>query len=110
MAYKVIILYQLYMPSYFLGTFTEYSPSELGTSIRASSRLGSSMIYEPAYVERCATIVLLDFLFKKLSVFLAFRTRDSNRIKHFVSDTSCICFTMEKTKIEKINKCIMIFY
>ena len=28
MAYKVIILYQLYMPSCFLGTFTEY-PSEL---------------------------------------------------------------------------------
>lgn len=27
MAYKVIILYQLYMPSYFLGTFTEY-PSD----------------------------------------------------------------------------------
>ena len=24
MAYKVIILYQLYMPPYFLGTFTEY--------------------------------------------------------------------------------------
>ena len=24
MAYTVIILYQLYMPSYFLGTFTEY--------------------------------------------------------------------------------------
>ena len=24
MAYKVIILYQLYMPSYFLGTLTEY--------------------------------------------------------------------------------------
>ena len=24
MAYKEIILYQLYMPSYFLGTFTEY--------------------------------------------------------------------------------------
>ena len=24
MAYKVIILYQLYMPSYFLGTFTKY--------------------------------------------------------------------------------------
>ena len=24
MAYKVIILYQLYMPAYFLGTFTEY--------------------------------------------------------------------------------------
>ena len=24
MAYKVIIIYQLYMPAYFLGTFTEY--------------------------------------------------------------------------------------
>ena len=29
MAYKVIILYRLYMPSYFLGTFTEY-PQESG--------------------------------------------------------------------------------
>ena len=29
MAYKVIILYQLYMPSYFLGTFTEYPYLEL---------------------------------------------------------------------------------
>ncbi len=29
MAYKVIILYQLYMPSYFLGTFTEYPPFNL---------------------------------------------------------------------------------
>ena len=28
MAYKVIILYRLYMPSYFLGTFTEY-PKEI---------------------------------------------------------------------------------
>ena len=29
MAYKVIILYRLYMPSYFLGTFTEY-PYHMG--------------------------------------------------------------------------------
>ena len=29
MAYKVIILYQLYMPSYFLGTFTEYPSDSL---------------------------------------------------------------------------------
>ena len=29
MAYKVIILYRLYMPSYFLGTFTEYPFSGL---------------------------------------------------------------------------------
>ena len=28
MAYKVIILYRLYMPSYFLGTFTEYPKIE----------------------------------------------------------------------------------
>ena len=32
MAYKVIILYQLYMPSYFLGTFTEYP--YIGTFIK----------------------------------------------------------------------------
>ena len=30
MAYKVIILYQLYMPSYFLGTFTEYPFLNIG--------------------------------------------------------------------------------
>ena len=29
MAYKVIILYQLYMPSYFLGTFTEYPEEDV---------------------------------------------------------------------------------
>ena len=29
MAYKVIILYRLYMPSYFLGTFTEYPQRKL---------------------------------------------------------------------------------
>ena len=28
MAYKVIILYRLYMPSYFLGTFTEYPSTD----------------------------------------------------------------------------------
>ena len=34
MAYKVIILYRLYMPSYFLGTFTEY-PFFIGKSEQA---------------------------------------------------------------------------
>ena len=34
MAYKVIILYQLYMPSYFLGTFTEY-PEEALKKLKA---------------------------------------------------------------------------
>ena len=32
MAYKVIILYRLYMPSYFLGTFTEYPYLRLVTN------------------------------------------------------------------------------
>ncbi len=39
MAYKVIILYQLYMPSYFLGTFTEYpllGPVENFPTIKAT--------------------------------------------------------------------------
>ena len=36
MAYKVIILYQLYMPSYFLGTFTEYPYQKIdpGTNLQ----------------------------------------------------------------------------
>jgi len=33
MAYKVIILYQLYMPSYFLGTFTEYPYGNNGKKV-----------------------------------------------------------------------------
>ncbi len=43
MAYKVIILYQLYMPSYFLGTFTEYpflaQPSRLKIRYSVSLQL-----------------------------------------------------------------------
>ena len=46
MAYKVIILYQLYMPSYFLGTFTEYPKEKrkllfllaVGLGVRKASR------------------------------------------------------------------------
>ena len=37
MAYKVIILYQLYMPSYFLGTFTEYPKLKLFFQLLAYS-------------------------------------------------------------------------
>ena len=43
MAYKVIILYQLYMPSYFLGTFTEY-PYLLSIAFNASSPLALSFL------------------------------------------------------------------
>ena len=42
MAYKVIILYQLYMPSYFLGTFTEYpliNPCFLAPKIIAATHM-----------------------------------------------------------------------
>ena len=42
MAYKVIILYQLYMPSYFLGTFTEY-PYESKIYTPAESGVGESI-------------------------------------------------------------------
>jgi hypothetical protein len=39
MAYKVIILYRLYMPSYFLGTFAEYPYKNSGAeeNVRSSS-------------------------------------------------------------------------
>ena len=37
MAYKVIILYRLYMPSYFLGTFTEYPFLALFTPFQNAS-------------------------------------------------------------------------
>ena len=42
MAYKVIILYQLYMPSYFLGTFTEYP--QFATN-KKESVLANSLIF-----------------------------------------------------------------
>ena len=41
MAYKVIILYRLYMPSYFLGTFTEYPYPKGIHSWTATSECGS---------------------------------------------------------------------
>ena len=44
MAYKVIILYRLYMPSYFLGTFTEY-PFLLQEQVIFAILLWIDMIY-----------------------------------------------------------------
>ena len=38
MAYKVIILYRLYMPSYFLGTFTEYPEKDYFPFYRSVER------------------------------------------------------------------------
>ena len=41
MAYKVIILYRLYMPSYFLGTFTEYPY----LTLKAAFHTGSGSLF-----------------------------------------------------------------
>ncbi len=38
MAYKVIILYRLYMPSYVLGTFTEYPYVKGKKAIKKTTR------------------------------------------------------------------------
>ena len=46
MAYKVIILYRLYMPSYFLGTFTEY-PQKESVAKHASACLRRLSLYTP---------------------------------------------------------------
>ena len=45
MAYKVIILYQLYMPSYFLGTFTEYPYDKL-----RRKTIGALLLSLPVFV------------------------------------------------------------
>ena len=57
MAYKVIILYRLYMPSYVLGTFTEYPC--LSASLRVMILLGVKFFY---YFS-----CLYSFLFQKLN-------------------------------------------
>ena len=44
MAYKVIILYRLYMPSYFLGTFTEY-PQNKGATQKIFLEFGLFFFY-----------------------------------------------------------------
>ena len=38
MAYEVVMSYHLHMPSYFLGTFTEYPCIESLTTIHSNSR------------------------------------------------------------------------
>ena len=45
MAYKVIILYRLYMPSYFLGTFTEYPLIDIRCRWRDFESLFSGIFY-----------------------------------------------------------------
>ena len=55
MAYKVIILYQLYMPSYFLGTFTEYPKVVMARKLVAEKGLQlSDQLSNNAYFEEVA--------------------------------------------------------
>lgn len=64
MAYKVIILYQLYMPSYFLGTFTEYP--YLGIyRILANQRQNLGVYYSISF-----SIPAICSTFKSLSLLL----------------------------------------
>ena len=49
MAYKVIILYRLYMPSYFLGTFTEYPCSK---NFMFDSLLSTLTVNNPSVYKR----------------------------------------------------------
>ena len=49
MAYKVIILYRLYMPSYVLGTFTEYPDSAFKVNDRAVLYIVKSKIRLKVY-------------------------------------------------------------
>ena len=51
MAYKVIILYRLYMPSYFLGTFTEY-PFLQRIYIVLSKLCCMKFLYNPIFEKR----------------------------------------------------------
>ena len=55
MAYKVIILYQLYMPSYFLGTFTEYpclSGSKIVSTFFQRFKAASQNFFRIDYVDK----------------------------------------------------------
>lgn len=53
MAYKVIILYQLYMPSYFLGTFTEYPKNNRCEKRKETYFLGMPLSVKiiPAFIQ-----------------------------------------------------------
>ena len=62
MAYKVIILYRLYMPSYFLGTFTEY-PSPNGHS-------ALSVFLISLYLS-CYRLLFLNGHYQRITYFLS---------------------------------------
>ena len=55
MAYKVIILYRLYMPSYFLGTFTEYPYQTVKSSLILYPKLQHIFIKTSRYFSKNRT-------------------------------------------------------
>jgi len=63
MAYKVIILYRLYMPSYFLGTFAEYPEISIESIKNESTVQGVSVFVSPCAVPfrnvLCAVLFIL---------------------------------------------------
>ena len=59
MAYKVIILYQLYMPSYFLGTFTEYPELKMELAYRFSEDIEGYCTGKDAFVKQLEKDALL---------------------------------------------------
>ena len=70
MAYKVIILYRLYMPSYFLGTFTEYP--ELKSDVLAIlSRRHAHLLFEESSKKRGIRKIehICNFLYVFLCIF-----------------------------------------
>ena len=70
MAYKVIILYRLYMPPYFLGTFTEY----------------------PFVNERYLVLALLNLYFSSLNLYFSQLNLTFRRIILFAFFFQCFRF------------------
>ena len=72
MAYKVIILYQLYMPSYFLGTFTEYP--YINREVEYSDDVKMPIVYFPL-CEDWAQMLCEEFVALKMSLLWGKSTR-----------------------------------
>ena len=73
MAYKVIILYQLYMPSYFLGTFTEYPYHNKKGAI--TIRAFFIVIYGMTELEFTTSVATGFYLFKEVIAFIIYEDK-----------------------------------
>lgn len=84
MAYKVIILYQLYMPSYFLGTFTEYPYIGTGTVYSTAFTTGdrTDLVF---FIERAFEI---DLSTQSIGIFIASGLVDITPFRYQMFNTS----------------------